>query len=151
MQRLTGEYFVKLDAKNRFRLPSQILRALGDDRHQFVINRGFERHLSIYPKVAWDAITEKLDNLSMFNAKQRKFQRYFYRGATELTLDGSDRLLLPKSLQEYAGIGKELVIAGVRDRLEIWSREEYQKMCDEEPEDFSDLADDVTGSIDIDI
>ncbi len=152
MQRLTGEYEVKLDSKGRFRLPTQLIRQLGgSDNHQFVVNRGFEKHLTLYPKPVWDELTAKLDKMSLFNTKQRRFVRYFYRGANETNLDSSDRILLPKGLQEYAGIEKDLVLFAYKDRIEIWAKAEYGEMIDDEPEDFSAFAEDVTGNIELDI
>lgn len=115
------------------------------------MNRGFEKHLTLYPKPVWDELTEKLDKLSLFNAKQRQFIRYFYRGANELSLDSSDRILLTKGLQEYAGLAKELVLFAYKDRIEIWAKENYGSMIDDEPEDFSSFAEDVTGNIELDI
>ncbi len=153
MQRLIGDYEVKVDAKGRFRLPSQLIRQLGDlDSNHFVVNRGFEKHLSLYPRSVWDTLVAKLDKkLSMFKEKQRKFMRYFNRGATELTLDSSDRLLLPKGLIEYAGIEKDMVLSTLTDRIEIWSKAEYEKMIQEEPEDMSEFTDMMADDIDIDI
>ncbi len=153
MQQLIGEYEVKLDAKGRFRLPSQLIRQLGEmDSHQFVINRGFETHLTLYPRSVWDGLVAKMDKkLSVFKGNQRKFIRYFYRGATELLLDGSDRLLLPKGLQEYAGIKKDMVLFSYRDRIEIWSKDEYENMIQEEPEDFSGFTEIVAGDIELDL
>ena len=152
MQRLTGEYDVKLDSKGRFRLPSQLIRQLGgSDNHQFVVNRGFEKHLTLYPKPVWDELTDKLDKLSLFKANQRKFVRYFYRGASELGLDSSDRILLPKSLQEYAEIEKDLVLFAYKDRIEVWAKAEYGDMIGDEPDDFSSFAEDVTGNIELDL
>jgi MraZ protein len=152
LQRLTGEYDVKLDSKGRFRFPSQLIRQLGgSDNHLFVVNRGFEKHLTLYPKPVWDELTTKLDKLSLFKANQRRFVRYFYRGASEMALDSSDRILLPKGLQEYAGIEKEMVLFAYKDRIELWAKAEYSDMIDDEPDDFSEFAETVTGSMDLDI
>lgn len=152
LQRLTGEYEVKLDSKGRFRLPSQLIRQLGGlGNHLFVLNRGFEKHLTLYPKSVWDELTDKLDKMSLFNPKQRQFVRYFYRGASEMGPDSSDRLLLPKGLQDYAKIEKELVLFAYKDRIEVWAKEEYENMIGEEPDDFSSFAEDVTGNIELDL
>ncbi len=153
MRQLIGEYEVKLDAKGRFRLPSQLIRQLGEvDSHHFVVNRGFEKHLTLYPRSVWDTVIQKMNaKLSVFRENQRKFIRYFNRGATELSRDGSDRLLLPKILQEYAGIDKVMILSSLRDRIEIWSKEEYAKMIEEEPENFSEFTEIVAGDIELDL
>ncbi len=147
VQRLTGEFEVKVDAKGRFRLPTQLIRQLGEEAHRFVINRGFEQCLTIYPQSVWDKITAELDKLNIYNRKKRNFVRHFYRGANELTLDGSDRLLLPKQLMEHADLSKEIVLFAYKDRIEVWAKDKYQQMIDEEFDDFSDLAEDVMGNI----
>ena len=63
----------------------------------------------------------------------------------------SDRILLPKGLQEYAGIDKDLILFAYKDRIELWAKEQYEEMIDDEPDDFSEFAEDVTGSMDLDI
>lgn len=151
MQRLLGEYDVKLDTKGRFRLPTQLIRQLGEEENlRFVVNRGIEKHLTLYPKPVWDRLAAKLEQLSEFNTRHRKFMRFFYRGANEAHLDGSDRLLIPKGLQEYAEIEKDLVLFAYKDRIEIWAKEAYRAMIEEEPEDFADLAQEVAEGIDLD-
>ena len=69
--------------------------------------------------------------------------------ATEIAPDASDRILLPKRLVEYAGIEKEVVLSAVNDRVEIWSKERYDQMLNDEPDDFSDLAEEVMGDVDM--
>ena len=148
MQQLLGEYECKMDAKGRMRLPSGLIGQLGEaEVHKFVINRGFENCLMLYPEDVWDTISEQVNRLNQYNKKEREFQRYFYRGAQKLSLDGADRILLSKRLLEYAGIEKEVILAAVNDRIEIWSREQYDQMLDSEPDDFSDLAHDVLGGV----
>lgn len=148
MQQLLGEYECKMDAKGRMRLPSGLIGQLGEaEEHNFVINRGFENCLMLYPEDVWATISEQVNRLNQYNKKEREFQRYFYRGAQKLSLDGADRILLSKRLLEYAGIEKEVILAAVNDRIEIWSREQYDQMLDSEPDDFSDLAHDVLGGV----
>ena len=146
MQRLTGEFECKVDAKGRLRIPSSLVRQLGSDNLTFTINRGFERHLILYPKTVWDKKASEIDQLSMYKSKERQALRYFYRGASELVLDSSDRILLPKSLMKYAGIESEIVLFALQEQIEIWSKEEYEKMIAEEPEDFAQIADEIFGN-----
>lgn len=143
---LLGEYECKIDAKGRMRLPSGLINQLGErESHNFVINRGFEKHLMLYPEEVWDRITEEVNSLNLYNKKNRDFVRYFYRGAQKVTMDSADRLLVTRRLLEYAEVEKEVVLSAYNDRIEIWAREEYEKILDEEPDDFSDLAEDVLG------
>ena len=146
MLQLLGEFECKIDAKGRMRLPSSLIRQLGTDGSQtFVINRGLEKHLVIYPKKVWDVMVQKVNALNPYVKKNREFIRYFFRGATEVIIDGSDRILLTKRLLEYAGIEKDAILFAVNDKIEIWSKAKYDNSLDQEPENFSDLAEEVMG------
>ena len=111
IKQLLGEYECKIDAKGRMRMPSGLIAQLGeleeeDQQHTFVINRGFEKCLMLYPQDVWDKITAEINQLNLYNKKNRDFVRYFYRGATEVSPDGADRILLSKRLLAYAGVEK---------------------------------------------
>ena len=143
---LLGEFAVSLDAKGRFRLPSGLLNQLGyPGGLEFVVNRGFEKCLTLYPKVVWEREKALVDRLNLFDVKSRAFARYFYRGAQEVAPDGADRLLIPKRLLDYAGAEKKLILACLRDRIEIWAQAAYDQQFEDEEFDFSDLAQDVLG------
>jgi MraZ protein len=86
-----------------------------------------------------------VNQLNQYVKKNRDFIRYFYRGATELSLDSTGRILLPKRLQEYGGVEKELVLFAYSDRIEIWDKEAYDGLLTDEPEDFANLAEEVMG------
>ncbi len=147
MQQLLGEYECKMDAKGRMRLPSGLMEQLGEmEVYTFVINRGFEKNLMLYPESVWERITAEINQLNLYNKKNRNFVRYFYRGAQKVTLDSADRILVTKRLLEYADIEKNIILSAYNDRIEMWSKEEYDKLLDDEPDDFSDLAQDVLGS-----
>lgn len=150
MYKFTGEYECKIDAKGRVRLPSSLVRQIPKIDLGFTLNRGFEKHLILYPKEVWDKKTAEIGQLNIYNAKQRQAIRYFYRGATELMLDSNDRFLIPKSLIDYAGIGAELMLFAYQNQIEIWSKERYEEMISAEPEDFSSIANEIFGSIGID-
>jgi len=145
LTQITGEYECKVDSKGRLRLPSALLRQLGGHSHLLTVNRGFEKHLMMYPKEVWDRKTKEINQLNIYKKQHRQVIRYFYRGATEVQLDKADRVLLPKSLLEYAEIKNEVVLFAYQDQIEVWSREQYEKMTAEEPEDFSSIADSVFG------
>ncbi len=147
MYQLTGEYDCKLDAKGRVRLPSGLIKQIGNSVNLgFTINRGFEQHLMLYPKDVWDKKTKEINQLNIYNTKNRQAIRYFYRGATGLTLDSADRILLPKPLTKYAGIEKEVVLFAYHEQIEIWAKSKYEEILGEEPEDFATIADEIFGS-----
>ena len=145
MPQLLGEYECKVDAKGRMRMPTGLISQLGEEEPAFVVNRGFENCLMLYPEKVWDDISREVNGLNQYDKRNREFVRYFYRGAQRLTMDSADRILLPKRLQEYAGIDKDVIMVAVNDKSEIWAQEKYDRMLDEEPVDFSDLAQVVLG------
>jgi len=144
----TGEYECKLDAKCRLRLPSAIIKQIGGDGNlKFTINRGFEKHLMLYPNDVWEVKTNEINQLNIYSTQQRQAIRYFYRGATQLELDGAERILLPNSLMEYAGIDKDVVLFAYQNQIEIWSKEKYDEMLQAEPDDFASIAESVFSGI----
>jgi len=148
MNQLLGEYPCKVDAKGRVRLPSALLKQLEDfGAHKFVVNRGFKKYLMLYPEKVWLEQTDKINKLNQFVEKNRQFKRLFLRGATPMTLGGSDRINLPNQLLTYANIKSQVYLVANMDRVEIWSKEAYEALMDEEV-DMSALAEDVLGEPD---
>ena len=143
---LIGEFECRLDDKSRVILPAGLKKQISPEaQDRFVINRGFENCLVLYPMNEWKSISEEINRLNLYNRKNRDFARYFYRGATELTLDNASRLLLPKSLLSYAGIVRDVVLFAFSNRIEVWARDRYEKLMTDEPADFSLLAEEVMG------
>ncbi|MDB4927451.1 MAG: mraZ [Mucilaginibacter sp.] len=147
MSNFLGEFDCKLDAKGRMMIPVGLKKQLPEAVSEgLVINRGFEKHLVIYTRNEWDKIVEDLSKLNSYEKKTREFIRYFTRGASELTLDGAGRVLLPKPLLEYAGINADVVLACQFNKIEVWSQEAYEAQMDDEPENFANLAEEVMGN-----
>ena len=103
----------------------------------------------LYPKEVWDKKSAEVNQLNIYIPKNRQFVRYFYRGASHVASDSADRVLVPKSLIEYAGLDKELILFAYNEQIEIWSKDSYARMLDSEPEEFSDLAAEVFGGKDV--
>jgi MraZ protein len=147
MSNFLGEFECKLDVKGRMMVPSNLKKQLPEaEREGLVINRGFEKNLVIYTRSEWDKIVEDLGKLNSYEKKTREFIRYFTRGASELTLDSSGRVLLPKSLLEYAGIGNDVVLSCQFSKIEVWAKDNYDAQLDNEPENFANLTEEVMGS-----
>ena len=140
-----GEFESTLDPKGRFLLPAGIKKQLpGGENTRFVINRGFEKCLSLYTIESWEPLYSKIQTLNDFDPKVREFRRYFLNGATIVEPDSAGRILLPPNLKEYAGLEKDIVLASAVDKIEIWAKDKYQQFFDSySPEDFSNLAKDV--------
>lgn len=147
MTNLTGEYECRLDPKGRVMLPADLKRKMpSDTQGSFVLLRGFEECLVLYPQNVWNEIVGNIkENYDPFDEDHRQFLRYFYRGASEIELDGSSRLLIPKSLLEYAGIDRDLVMFAILDHVEIWSKETYGQTLSNQPKEISQLAKEVMG------
>ena len=149
MTSFIGEFDCKVDAKGRVMMPSGLRKQLDPDaQERFVLNRGFEKCLVLYPQNVWKGISAEISKLNQYKKKNREFIRYFYRGATETGLDGTGRILLPKRLLNYASIKKEAVLFAYFDRIEIWDKSTYDNLLTDEPEDFSNLAEEVMGGND---
>ena len=140
-----GEYEATLDPKGRFLLPVGFKKQLPEgDNSQFVMNRGFEKCLSLYPMKSWEPIFKEISNLNEFDPKVRAFRRYFLNGATGMELDSAGRLLVPPNLKEYAGLEKDIVLVSAVNKIEIWDKTRYKQFFETfSPESFSSLANEV--------
>jgi MraZ protein len=142
-----GEYEATLDAKGRFLLPAGFKKQLPDsETGRFVINRGFEKCLALYPMRTWEPLFAKITGLNEFDPKQREFRRAFLNGATYVEPDSAGRILLPPSLKVYAELTKDIVLMATGDKIEIWDSNKYKQFFDSISSDaLSDLGRDVLG------
>ena len=101
-----------------------------ESENSFTISRGAGNCLTLYPKSTWDNILNKISGLNDLDPRVVVFKRNFLRGATEVSLDATGKLNIQKSLIEYAGIDKDIVIFGVLSRFEIWDKTKYNEMFD---------------------
>jgi MraZ protein len=145
MNGFLGEYEATLDSKGRFLLPAAIKKQIAEEgSDQFIINRGFEKCLSLYPSSNWEPIFNEISKLNDFDPKVRAFRRYFLNGATKMELDSAGRLLVPPNLKEHAGLEKDIVLVSAVNKIEIWDKIKYQQFFETfSPESFSDLAEEV--------
>lgn len=149
MSGLVGEYEVKLDAKGRFLFPSHLRRQLSPDAQEnFMLNKGFEECLTLYPLNEWDKLSAKLSKLNLFKPKNRMFYRLFHQGAKQVALDGAGRVLIPTAHMDRVGLSKEAMLIAYNDRIEIWDKSKYLEIIEGNMADFADLADEVMGDID---
>ena len=137
-----GEIYSTLDSKGRFLFPASFKKQMPEaENTQFVVNRGFEKCLSLYTMQSWEPLYARIQTLNDFDPKVREFRRFFLNGATIVEPDSAGRILLPSNLKEYAGLEKDIVLASGGDKIEIWSAENYKKFFDSySAENFSSLA-----------
>ena len=120
---LIGEYEHTLDEKNRVSLPRQFRTSLGK---KIVMTRGLDNCLFIYPKASWHNVTKKLNELSFAQADKRGFSRFILSGAAEIELDGAGRILVPEHQRAFAKLVKNVIFAGVSDRVEVWDADAWK-------------------------
>ena len=137
-----GEYEATLDAKGRFLLPVGFKKQMEEESdNRFVINRGMEKYLSLYPWKTWESIFNDLNSLSDFDPEIRQFKRYFLNGATIMELDSAGRLLVPQNLKPHAELEKDIVLLATGRIIEIWDKTKYEKFFKEFPtETVSSMA-----------
>ncbi len=137
---LMGEYHHSIDDKNRLIIPSKFRDEIGEG---FVVTRGLDGCLFVYPQIEWNQIVSKLKDLPFTKKDARIFTRSFMSGATVCEFDKQGRIVVPGPLSNYAALEKECVIIGVSDRLEIWSKKNWEKFFDDYEKDLSDIAENL--------
>jgi len=137
---MMGEYHHNIDDKNRLIIPSKYRDELKDE---FIITKGFESCLFVYPLDEWQKIFSKLEALPFTKKDARNFVRFFLSGAIQTEVDKQGRIKLTSSMISYANILKECVIVGVGNRLEIWAKENWNKFLLENEEKLSSLAENL--------
>jgi len=143
---LIGEFECKLDDKGRIIFPSALKKQLAPEfQEKFVINRGFEGCLVIYPMDVWNEISSSVNKLNDFVEENRRFKREFNNGANVLLLDSQSRVVIPKILIPHASIDKEVILFAFGNRIELWDKAAYRKMMSMSSEEYSRLAEKVMG------
>ncbi len=133
----TGEYLHSLDGKGRVIIPSRLREGLGD---RFVVTRGLDHCLFVYPLAEWTRLEQKLKQLPFTRSDSRAFMRLFFSGAMEVETDKQGRVLIPQNLREYAGIEKDVMIIGVSNRVELWSEPAWREYFGKADDNYEELA-----------
>ncbi len=133
-----GEYNHTIDAKGRLIIPAKFRELLGEE---FVLTKGLDGCLYIYPMDEWKAFEEKLEHYHLQNKDARTFSRFFVAGATKCELDKQGRIRVPQTLREFAGLEKDVMLTGNLNRIEVWSKEKWSENCDYD--DMDSIADDM--------
>lgn len=142
MTALKGTFNYSIDHKGRVSIPARFRgkpEAPGSDH--YVVVRGFEGCLYIYPHEAWTRIENKLAELKSFSdTKARRFLRALLSNAADARLDKQGRIAIPQNLLEMAGIEKEVVVRGILDKIELWNPEILRKYEESQSESYEDMA-----------
>lgn len=145
---LIGTYECKADDKGRLMvaapLKKQLTPVLQDG---FILKRSvFQKCLELYPMAEWNGLMQKVNKLNRFKKKNNDFIRLFTAGVKVVEMDANGRILIPKDLMSYAGIGKDLVLSSAVNIIEIWDKTQYENAVDDAINDFADLAEEVMGN-----
>ena len=134
---LIGQYNLTLDERGRITIPSKFRDSMLGD---FVLTKGLDNCVFLYPKNEWERITSKLKELPLSNKNARAFLRNFYSGAVTSSIDKQGRVLLPQNLRDHAEMGKELVIIGLDTRAEIWAQDKWEEFNSQEGLSYEEQA-----------
>ena len=147
MTSFIGTYDCKADAKGRVMIPVSLKNQLAPMvNNGFVIKRSvFQPCLELYPMEEWNALMLKMSKKNRFVKKNDDFIRRFSAGVKPVEVDGTGRLLIPKNLISIVGITKEVVLSSSINIIEIWDKEQYEKVIEEAAENFAELAEEVMG------
>ncbi|WP_322905077.1 division/cell wall cluster transcriptional repressor MraZ [Paenibacillus campi] len=132
-----GEFQHNIDDKGRIIIPAKFRDSLGQS---FVITRGLDHCLFVYPMEEWSRLEQKLKSLPLMKADVRAFTRFFFSGATEGEWDKQGRVNIPLHLRQYASLDKECIVIGVSSRVEIWSRSDWEQYYNESEQSFNEIA-----------
>lgn len=140
-----GEYHHNIDEKGRLIMPVKFRNDLKD---KFIITRGLEKCLYVYSLEDWDKLVSKLNTLPFTKKDARIFIRSFFSGAAQIEVDRQGRINITSPLIDHAGLTKECVIIGANDRIEIWSKDEWNKFLDVNSEKLEDIAENLFTEMD---
>jgi MraZ protein len=139
-----GRYSHTLDSKGRLSIPSKFREVLSEHQEDVLILTNFDSCILGFTREEWQLLEEKIRGQSMFSTMLRKdmraFVRYFFSGASECPLDRQGRILIPPTLREFAGLEKEVVLTGVANKIEIWSKERWGAFLSDSQENFEEIA-----------
>jgi MraZ protein len=139
---LLGESVQKLDAKNRVTLPAKLRAHFADG---VIVAKGVDRCLSVYTPAGFEAFVDRrLGELSPFSREARVMSRHLYAGASEIELDRQGRIMLPPAQLAHAGLERDIVVAGLRDILEIWDLAAWRRMQAESEGSIEDVAESLS-------
>lgn len=136
-----GMYEHTLDAKGRVFMPAKYREGLGET---FVVCQAFFMPcLWVFSNEAFEALSDKLEEFSLLDDKTQRIERILYNTASDVEVDKQGRILLPANLREYAGLEKEVVIAGSRNRVDLWNKQTWEHQQEVDQAAFQDAVADL--------
>jgi len=139
-----GRYYHSIDEKGRVILPSRLREVIAEKSEGQLVITNYSNYLIAFPLDEWRLLEDKIIQQSLFKKDLRDFQRDFMSGAMDCSVDSQGRVLIPPPLREHAGLGKEIVLAGMVRTIEIWSKDRWEEeLRRTSAKDFSDSIADL--------
>ncbi len=136
-----GSYSYSVDSKGRINIPAKLRKYVSPDANDtFVVTRGFEKCLFLYPLDEWNALESSIRELSPSNSQHRFITRTLLQYATETQLDGQARITIPRELLQFAGVEDQVLIVGVLERIEVWNPKEYEGYMGSQTDSYENVA-----------
>ena len=136
-----GEHEHTIDRKGRLIIPSKFREVFKEHFiEKFYVTRGLDGCLFVFTEDEWKNQESKFKNMPFTKKESRKFNRFYFSGACDLACDKQGRILIPQYLKDYAGIKRDVIIVGVSNRIEIWSRDKWKDFYDNTKDTFEDIA-----------
>ncbi|HEO72353.1 MAG TPA: division/cell wall cluster transcriptional repressor MraZ [Candidatus Hydrogenedentes bacterium] len=130
-----------LDDKNRITVPRRIRDTMDELGHGvWYMARGFDRSIFLFPQEVWNSIREQVNRYSSMNIKALDFKRFFFASVTQVQPDRQGRIAVPQHLRDYAGMDRNVVLIGVDDHLELWSRGNWQAFQEDRGPEYKENA-----------
>jgi MraZ protein len=141
MSSFKGSYAYSVDSKGRINIPAKLRKYISNEApNNFVLTRGYEKCLYVYPVDEWKKLEEMIRSLSGTNPKHRFFKRALMENASDVELDAQSRIVISKELLQYAEIENEVMILGVLDHIEVWNPKLYKEYQETQKESYEDIA-----------
>lgn len=139
-----GHAYRTLDTKGRLILPPEFREVVSNyDPEGRIMLTNLDGCVVGYPYPKWIELEQSFKEINLLNRKLRDFQRFFFSGAKEVTMDTQGRILLPQHLRKYASLQRDVVLAGVGDKFEIWDQERFESQITKVEDDFDSIMDDL--------
>jgi len=136
-----GEFYHQIDRKGRLVLPSKVREAAKNNFiDKFYITRGLDKCLFMFSEDEWKTQETKFKTMSFTKSESRRFNRMYFSGAVEIAFDKQGRILIPQYLKDFAGIKRDIVVVGVANRIEIWSKDKWEEFYQSTRDEFENVA-----------